>query len=389
MPRTIVGAFAQYYRIDGRDDAPVLVLAHSLGLDQGMWDEQARALAPHFRIVRYDLRGHGATDTPSGDWSVADLGRDVLALMDALGIDRFAFCGLSIGGMVGQWLGIHAGARLTHLVLANTSPRTSDPSAMETRRRIASERGMAPIADLAMPRWFTPSRLAAAPVEVAWARRTLLACDPAGYAGCCAAVRDHDETAHLSAISTPTLVISGDEDVSMPWPDHGHVLAQAIAFAKVVRLAAAHFSNLEQPRSFNAALFGFLLPASDDDQLTSGERVRRSVLGDAHVDRAMAKTNDLTRDFQELLTRYAWSLVWARPEFDHRTRRILVLALLSSLGRWDEFRSHLNAALDHGFEWCDVKETLLQVSVYAGVPVANTAFHIADDVRAERARSAT
>src|SRR5690349_10712886 len=135
MPLITLDNRSLYYRLDGRDDLPVLVLSHSLGLDHAMWDAQAADLLPYFQILRYDIRGHGASSVPKGDYTIAELAGDVLALADACGIQRFALCGLSLGGMIGQWVGANVPDRLTHLVLANTSPRVSDPHAMETRRR--------------------------------------------------------------------------------------------------------------------------------------------------------------------------------------------------------------------------------------------------------------
>ena len=180
-----------YYRFDGADAAPVLIFSHSLGLDHGMWDEQVADLQPHLRVLRYDTRGHGASSAPAGSYDVASLAHDVLALADALQIDRFAFCGLSLGGMIGQWLGVHAADRVTHLVLANTSPRP-DADLMEQRRRAVLDQGIASIGDAAMSRFFSPDPLRKNLPRVAWARRTLLATSAQGYAGCCAAIRDWD-----------------------------------------------------------------------------------------------------------------------------------------------------------------------------------------------------
>ncbi|ODS59227.1 MAG: 3-oxoadipate enol-lactonase [Acidobacteria bacterium SCN 69-37] len=370
-----------YYRIDGPADAPVVILSHSLGLDHGMWDAQAADLARHVRVVRYDTRGHGASAAPAGDYTIEQLGRDVLALADALGIPAFAFCGLSLGGMIGQWLGIHAPERLTHLVLANTTARVSEPAAMDARRRAVLEGGMAAVVETAMSRFFTPVSLQRDSPVVAAARRTLLASSAVGYAGCCAAIRDMDQRASIARITVPTLVIGGDLDVSMPWDPHGHTLASSIPGATVVRLPTAHLSNLEQPRSFSAALFRFLLPRPAD-ALAAGMPVRRAVLGDAHVDRSIAGATDLTREFQALITRFAWGTIWTRPGLEHRTRRLLVLAMTAAMGRWEEFRLHLRSGIAHELEWVDVEEVLLQVAVYAGVPAANTAFHIATEERA-------
>jgi 3-oxoadipate enol-lactonase/4-carboxymuconolactone decarboxylase len=153
-----------------------------------------------------------------------------------------------------------------------------------------------------------------------------------------------------------------------------------ISGAKVLHLAAAHLSNIERPRSFTTALLEFLLPPQASvDSLQTGFEVRRVVLGDAHVDNAIASTTDFTREFQELITRYAWGTIWSRPELDWRTRRLLVLAMTASLGRWEEFELHVRAGLAGELELCDLKEVLLQIAVYAGVPAANAGFKIAGE----------
>jgi 3-oxoadipate enol-lactonase / 4-carboxymuconolactone decarboxylase len=386
MPLLTIDGRRCYYRDEGADDRPAIVLSHSLGVDHGMWDTQAADLLPHFRILRYDTRGHGASSAPPGDYSIAELGQDVLALADARGLRRFAFCGLSLGGMVGQWLGAHAPDRLTHLVLANTTARVSDPSSMGTRRRTVLEQGIAGIADMVIARFFSPPVLASGAPVVASARRTLMATDPTGYAGCCAAIRDMDQRPLLQKIKTPTLVISGDHDVAMPWDDHGAMLTREIQGAKAVRLPAAHLSNLERPRSFTSALFDFLLPHAANRR-DAGDRVRRAVLGSDYVDRAVARTSDFTREFQELLADVPWGTIWTRPGLDVRTRRLLVLTTTAALGRWEEFRLHLRAGLAHELEVSDVKEVLLQLAIYAGIPAANAAFHVAvEEVEVERLR---
>jgi 3-oxoadipate enol-lactonase/4-carboxymuconolactone decarboxylase len=371
-----IASGACYYRLEGADHKPVLVLSHSLGMDHGMWDAQVAALSPYFTILRYDLRGHGASAAPEGDYTIEELAGDVLDLTNALGIDRFAFCGLSLGGMIGQWLARYRPARDSQLVLANTSPRVTEPAAMEARRTLVLANGMTAVVETILGRFFSPERLAANPPVVAAARRTILATSPIGYAGCCAAIRDMDQRDALGGIQMPTLVISGDRDVSMPWPDHGGVLAAAIPGATAVRLAAAHLSNLERPRSFTAALTRFLLP-SPDDRFGAGLAMRRAMLGDAHVDAAIAAATDQTREFQDLITRYAWGTIWTRPDLDTRTRRLLVLATTAALGRWEEFRLHVRTGLSRELEWCDLEEVLLQTAVYAGVPAANSGFHAA------------
>jgi 3-oxoadipate enol-lactonase / 4-carboxymuconolactone decarboxylase len=376
MPLIELSRLRHHYRIDGPDDAPVLMFSHSLGCDLGQWDMQTAHFQTYFRVVRYDIRGHGSTAATPGDYTIELLASEVLAIADALGLHNFAFCGLSLGGMIGQWIAAYAGERLTHLVLANTSSRYLNPELMEERRKAVRERGMAAVAEGAIQRFFSPEFLASDSPAIANTRRTLLATDPAGYVGCCAAVRDLNQTSLLASIRTPTLIVSGDKDVSTPWQGHGEVLAREIAHARVVHLRSGHLSNLERPRSFNAALLRFLLPAPAD-ALAAGFGKRRTILGDAHVDRSIANSTDFTRSFQELITRYAWGDIWQRPGLDDRTRRLLVLAMAASLGRWEEFRLHVRTGLQHELEPCDLEEVLLQVAIYAGVPASNTGFQIA------------
>jgi 3-oxoadipate enol-lactonase/4-carboxymuconolactone decarboxylase len=386
MPFVTVGSTRLYYRLEGKADRPVLLLSHSVGTDHGMWAPQVEDLLPHFQVLRYDTRGHGASDAPKGDYSIDQLGRDVLGLADALGISKFAFCGLSLGGATGQWLARHAPERLTALVLANTSPRFGPRENWETRIRTVLDGGMAAIVELSMQRFFSSQALARNDFYLNGAKSVLLGTDPIGYTGCCAVLRDFDSGQWLHEIRVPTLVIAGDRDVSTPWDGHGEVLAREIPRARSVRLPAAHLSNLECPRSFTTALLEFLQPAPDaGDPLEAGFAVRRALLGEAHVDRAIAAANDFTREFQALITRYAWGTIWTRPGLDPRTRRMLVLAMMAALGRWEEFRLHVGAGLAHELEWCDLKEVLLQTAIYAGVPAANTGFHIAGE-EMEKAR---
>lgn len=379
MPFASVNNIRLFYRLEGKAGAPVLVLSHSIGTDLAMWEPQIADLLPHFQVLRYDTRGHGASDAPKGEYSIELLGRDVLGLADALGIQKFAFCGLSMGGAAGQWLALNASERLTSLVLANTSPQFGPRTNWETRIKSVREGGMAAIVDMVMPRFFSAETLARGDVYANSVKAVFLGTDPVGYTGCCAALRDVDNHTTLSKIRIPVLVIAGDKDISTPWEGHGEVLAREIPGARAVRLPATHLSNIERPRSFTMALLEFLLPALSGDPLETGLAARRAMLGDAHVDRAIASKNEFNRDFQDLITRYAWGTIWTRPGLDRRTRRLLVLAMMLALGRWEEFSLHVRAGLVHELEPCDLKEVLLQVAIYAGVPVANTGFHLASE----------
>ena len=380
MPIATIHNARLFYRLEGTPGRPVLILSHSIGTDHAMWEPQVADLLRYFQVLRYDTRGHGASDAPAGEYSIELLGHDVLGLADSLGILRFAFCGLSMGGAIGQWVAANAPDRVTHLVLANTSPQFVPRANWDTRIATVQKGGISAIVDLAMQRFFSAETMAQKNPYAESIRSTLLGTDRAGYLGCCAALRDMDHTALLGKIKAPTLVIVGDRDVSTPWTGHGEILAREIAGARALRLPAAHLSNIEQPRSFTASLLEFLLPPTEAvDSLQAGFATRRAVLGDAHVDKAIDATTEFTHEFQEMITRYAWGTIWKRPGLDQRTRRLLALALTAALGRWEEFALHVRAGLAHELEPCDLKEVLLQTAVYAGLPAANTGFRIASE----------
>lgn len=381
MPFITANQLRIFYRLEGNEGLPVLVLSHSVGCDHAIWDPQVPELLPYFRVLRYDIRGHGATDAPSGDYSIEQLGRDVLALADGLKIGEFAFCGLSLGGAIGQWLGVNAGDRVKSLILANTSPRFGTLQGWQSRIEAVRSGGMAGIAEMVMQRFFSAEAIARGSASVANIRAVFQGTNPEGYIGCCAALRDFDFIGQLSQIKVPTLVIAGEKDVSTPWTGNGEVLAGEIPGACSLQLPAAHLSNIESPRAFLAALFSFLWtpPSTKAEVFAAGMKVRRAILGEEHVDRAIRQTTELTADFQKLITEYAWGTIWTRPGLDHRTRRLLVLAMTAALGRWEEFRLHLNAGLNSDLEMADIQETLLQTAIYAGVPAANTGFHMAQE----------
>jgi len=248
-----------FHRLDGPDDAPVLVLSNSLGTRHTMWDAQAPALVEGFRLLRYDTRGHGQSDVPDGPYSMDDLGRDVLALLDQLGIERASFCGLSLGGMIGIWLGINAPERIEKLVLCSTTAHF--PPAEEWTRRadvVRSSEGVAGLAHATLERWFTPGFHERRPDELERFRQMLITTAGEGYAGCCEAIREMDMRDEAGGIEAPTLVIAGDDDPSTP-PDWNRDLADAIPSAGYHLIAdARHISNVAQPREFTDALLRHL-----------------------------------------------------------------------------------------------------------------------------------
>ena len=255
---TTSGAIDLNYLLEGPEDAPVLVLSNSLGTALEMWDDQSAVLRERFRLLRYDTRGHGASPAPPGPYSIDDLGRDVISLLDQLGIERASFCGLSIGGMTGMWLAAEAPERVERLVLCCTSALLGPKSVWEERIATAREKGMAALVDGVIERWFTPAFRAENSEAVEKMARTLRETDPEGYAGCCAAIRDMDLRDRLPSIRTPTLVVSGAEDPATP-PEHGRSIADAIPGARFeVVPRAAHIANVEHPETLTQLILTHL-----------------------------------------------------------------------------------------------------------------------------------
>jgi 3-oxoadipate enol-lactonase len=245
------------YRFDGPEDAPMLVLSNSLGTNYDMWAPQMAAFSGRFRVLRYDSRGHGQSAVTPGPYTIEQLGRDVVALLDALDIERAHFCGLSKGGMVGMWLGVNAPRRIDRLVLCNTAAKIGTAEIWNTRIDAVRSGGMAAVADTVVERWFTESFRVREAAAVARVRQMLLDTPPDGYAACCAAVRDMDQRAAIVHISRPTLVVAGTHDGVTPPADTRHI-AEAVPGARYVELDASHLSNVEQASRFTEAVLGFL-----------------------------------------------------------------------------------------------------------------------------------
>ena len=257
MPFADTDGIVLNYRIDGGDGLPLLVLSNGLGLDLSMWDPQIPALSREFRVLRYDTRGHGASSTGSAPISIDHLGRDVLALIDRAGATRMHFCGLSMGGMIGMWLGIHAPQRLNGLVLAHTAAHIGPLTMWNARIDTVNSKGMKAISDAAMTRWFTTGFIVRQPGIVGAMKASMERCSAPGYTLCCAAVRDADFRNAVARIKTRTLIINGKQDIATT-PADGRYLAQQIAGSEAVELDSAHLSNIEKSAEFTESLCAFL-----------------------------------------------------------------------------------------------------------------------------------
>jgi 3-oxoadipate enol-lactonase/4-carboxymuconolactone decarboxylase len=372
-----VAACEVFAEVDGPDDAPALVLGNSLGSTTAIWEPLLPALTRHFRVVRHDLRGHGRSPVPEPPYAIDDLGADVVALLDRLGIERAAYCGVSIGAMAGIWLGAHAPERVSALVLCCTSARLGPPERWSDRAATVRAEGTGAVAEAVVANWFTPGFAAREPALVANMEAMLAAQPDEGYAACCGVIEHMDLRPALPAVRAPTLVVCGRDDDATP-PEHGLAIAAGIPGARLVMLPdAAHLAVVEQAPAIGALILEHL-GAAPDPVLEAGMAVRRAVLGDAHVDRAAARTTPFTAAFQDLITRYAWGGVWTRPGLDRRTRSAITLAVLTALGREGELAMHVRAARRNGLSEEEIAEVLLHTAIYAGVPAANSAFQIAE-----------
>jgi 3-oxoadipate enol-lactonase len=243
--------------VEGRQSGPTLMLSNSLGSTMQMWEPQMKALTQVFRVIRYDRRGHGKSGVPPGPYSMERFGRDVLAILDDLNIDKVHWCGLSMGGMVGQWLGANAPERMDRIILANTACYYADPSNWLSRIKIVKESGIAAIADAVIANWLTADFREREPQVSANMKAMMLATPAQGYIACCEALSTLDQRELLPKIKSPTLVIAGRHDLSTPVAA-GELIRSKIPGASMTLLDAAHISNVEQPHAFTEAVVGFL-----------------------------------------------------------------------------------------------------------------------------------
>ncbi|MFJ8358038.1 4-carboxymuconolactone decarboxylase [Streptomyces sp. NPDC093984] len=413
------------YRFDGPEDAPVLILGPSLGTTWHMWDRQVPELAKQWRVFRFDLPGHGGAPAhPAG--SVADLTTRLLATLDALGVQRFGYAGCALGGAVGIELALRHPERLASLVLIAASPRFGTADEFRQRGVIVRTNGLDPIARTSPERWFTSGFAAAQPAITEWAVQMVRTTDPGCYIAACEALAAFDVRAELGRIGVPTLVLVGSED-QVTGPAEARTLVAGIPDARLAVVpGASHLVPVEQPAAVTDLLVHHFAtawqpafdattgqmaaiaappakpvpvapppvvpvaeiapaaappqPSARPDPYDTGIKIRREVLGDAHVDRALASADDFSGDFQEFLTRYAWGEIWNRPGLDRRTRSCVTLTALVAGGHLEELAAHTRAALRNGLTPAEIGEVLLQAAVYCGVPAANSAFKVAQQV---------
>ena len=388
MPCIEAGGLVTNYELSGPAGAETILFANSLGTDLRIWDAVAAVLGQRYRVLRYDMRGHGLSDCPpvaddAKGYRMEDLASDALALLDKLGIAKVHACGLSIGGMVVQAMAYRAPDRIASVMLCDTGSRIGTPEMWDQRIRGIRHGGLAGISDGILARWFTETFRAEQPLALRYYRNMLERTPDDGYVGCCGAIRNTDLSKQAAAIRAPTLVMVGDQDLATP-PSQAAELAKAIPGARLeIIKQAGHIPCVEQSQRVIQLIEGFLAERAGTDRASGGMATRRAVLGDAHVDRATARITDLDRDFQSFITRYAWGEVWGRPGLDRRMRSMLTIALLAGLGHHDEVKMHVKATRNTGVTPEEVAEVLLQVAIYGGVPAANTAFRLAKEAYEE------
>lgn len=380
MPFITIKDVTLHYELSApRKGAPVLVFSNSLGTDFRIWNEVARAFSADFAVLVYDKRGHGLSDLGSGHASIADHAQDLAGLMDALGLGSAVICGLSVGGMIAQALSVARPDLVSALILCDTAPKIGTAESWNTRIAAIQKDGLPSLLDPVMERWFTPAFRRADNPDYAGYRNMFARQSAEGYAATCAAIRDADLTEDARRISVPTLCIVGDQDGSTP-PELVAAMAALIPGARYEVVAGAgHIPCVEQPRALIALMREFVagLRPSSVDLHAQGMITRRAVLGDAHVDRAQAQTTDFDLPFQQYITQGAWGSVWTRGTLSHRDRSLVTLSLLAALNQHDEFAMHVRATANTGATREEVRECLLHVAVYAGVPAANHAIKLA------------
>ena len=392
MPLIQCSGTELFYDLTGNETGPLIVLSNSLGTTVEMWDGVVKRLAPTFRILRYDTRGHGRSPVTQAPLSVKQLADDLAALLDALKIDQAHIGGLSLGGMTAQALAIHHPHKIKSLMLMATGPYLPPPENWNARAKTVREHGIGAIVDTVLARWFTPAYFETHAHKIAYYRSLFLANKAEGYALCCEAIRDADLRPTLKTITAPTLVIAGADDPVTP-VSMANELAGAIKGARSVVIAnASHLLAIEQPEETSAIMAAFVHaheghanPALPVHAFENGLANRKAVLGVDHVQRSLANAGAFAAPWQDFITRNAWGEIWGDDTLPWKTRSLVTLAMMVALHREEEFKLHVRPALKNGVTLAELQALLLQTGIYAGVPAANAAFRWVRDVLGDEA----
>lgn len=370
-----------HYQLEGPQHLPLMVFSNSLGTDLRVWEPLLPLLAPHYRFLRYDKRGHGLSACPPAPYQLDDHINDLIGLMDALAVEQATLCGLSVGGMIVQGVAARRPELASNLILCDTAHKIGPAQGWADRINTVREHGLDYIADAVMERWFAPVFRNNKPADLALWRNMMARTPLEGYVGTCAAIRDADLTDSTAKLTQPTLCVVGDQDGATP-PALVESMAALITGSRFVVIKdAGHLPSIEQPAQLAAAMLKFLQRHTlQSNRFEQGMQVRRSVLGDAHVDRATANKTEFDEPFQTFITEGAWGSVWSRPGLSKRDRSLLTIVLMAALHHEEELAMHIRATRNTGASKQEVQEALLHLAVYAGVPFSNVAFSIAKNV---------
>jgi 3-oxoadipate enol-lactonase/4-carboxymuconolactone decarboxylase len=368
----------------GPPGAGLLLLGPSLGTSAAtLWKPVAERLAERARVVAWDLPGHGRSPA-SGPFRMPELAAAVLALADDIAPGQsFAYAGDSVGGAVGLQLLLDAPERVTSAALLCTGAVIGDPELWRVRAATVRESGTESVVLLSAERWFAAGFADREPAVAAALLDALRDTNAECYALVCEALAVFDVVDRLPQITTPVLAIAGARDIPTP-PEGLAQIASGVRDGRLIVLdGVGHLAPAEAPDRVADLIAGQLARNQSDHLYEAGMAVRREVLGDSHVDRAVAATNEFTADFQELITRYAWGSIWTRPGLDRRSRSLITLTALVARGHHEELAMHVRAARRNGVTTDEIKELLLQTAIYCGVPDANSAFRVANKVLTE------
>lgn len=361
------------YKLEGTPNSPVLIFSNSLGSEMMMWDALVPYLLPYFRVLRYNTDPTIINKQPV---TIDDLANQVIDLMDILQIESAYFCGLSMGGLIGQSLAIHHSNRFKKIVLSNTASKIGTSDTWNERIQTVKSNGFGELSEMMMDRWFTTEFRKNHAERVHEVRKVFLDTKPDMYISNCQAIGDADFTNSLNKINLPVLVITGDQD-PVTNVAHAEFLFSHIKEAKLKILTAKHLASTELPFEYSEILINFFIGESNTDK---GMHIRRSVLGDEHVNKSINNITEFNRDFQSFITKYAWADIWSRPGMSKRDRSLLTLSMLIALNKKDEFKMHVRAAFNNGVTKDELKELIMHSALYCGLPAANEAMHTAQEI---------
>ncbi|MFJ5536592.1 alpha/beta fold hydrolase [Vreelandella titanicae] len=373
------------YRLLGAESNPLVVLAHPLGMSQAVWDDVIPALLPRYRVLTWDLPGHGASQAVSGTQiTPADLAAEALALAELAGAERFHFAGTSIGGVVGQQLIAEHSDRLLSATLTNTGAVIGNPDLWNTRAGRVRQEGLAAMSEEIVPRWFAPAAFEASPaLKAGWCTQMGRG-DDESYAQLCEMLGRDTFTGKLAAKQAKVQLFGGSEDMATP-PATLEALAAELDGAPLeIFDGVGHVPAVEAPVLFAEKLLAVLVTDLDDVAnqgvaYATGLETRKQVLGDEHVARSTANANSLDAPFQQMITRLAWGELWSNDDLTRRERSMITTGILAALGR-EELTLHLKTAKRIGLTEAELRQVLMHVAIYGGVPAANHAFALAKEL---------